>query len=101
MYGGISRLKQHIADVGGEVSNCFSATYEERRIYREILKAAKMKLVDKKGSIMKQGKKQIPEEREVEDPELSLVGSKKPPTLGPLDKIVDKGNLKQTVTNKA
>lgn len=46
MCEGINRLKQHIAGigVGREMSTCFLATYEKRRLYRENLEAAKMEV---------------------------------------------------------
>lgn len=95
LYGRINRFKQHITDVGREVAKCFSIIDEKRCFRRENPNAMKMKKVEnKRADFEAQQEDQISEEREAEDPKLSLVGSKKPRVTGPLDRMVDGGKLK-------
>lgn len=76
VYVGINGLKQHIDSMGGEVSKCFLAIDEERRVYRENLEVMKMKKVDKNMLNEARQEVQILEEREIEDLELSFVARK-------------------------
>lgn len=91
MYGGISRVKQHITGVGGEVSKCILASNKEKHLHNENLEAAKMKVDKKKREYEARQEAQIYEERYTEYSELSLIGSKKSHALGPQDRMMDDG----------
>ncbi|CAN6566518.1 unnamed protein product [Malus baccata var. baccata] len=91
--GGVHRLKQHVANIRGNVVACIKSSDEDKAKCRAALEEAKNK--------KKQRDKHIVEVREEvqlqqiqEEEDIEVIGSRKRPrTLGPMDKFASSINL--------
>nr|XP_028956498.1 uncharacterized protein LOC103441098 [Malus domestica] len=91
--GGVHRLKQHVANIRGNVAACTKSSDEDKAKCRAVLEEAKNKKKQKDKHIV-EVREEVQLQQIQEEEDIEVIGlRKRPRTLGPMDKFASSINL--------